>query len=138
MWFAPHQLVVCCDESEEDEFVFKLAAKKAGVYSRLQFFLDGSQAAAYFQKMTATAELPSVIFLRYQLPELSGDQLVRVIRQNAALNDVPIIYLTGVANDSPVPSADIPAGVTLTYESLITPETFSEVEELFRHIHRPM
>jgi hypothetical protein len=76
MWFENDQLIVCCDETKEDELLFRRAAKKAGVQCEIRFFTNGGLALDYFRQCSVKGPFPSVIFIRYQLADTSGGNLI--------------------------------------------------------------
>ncbi|MGD0849854.1 response regulator [Bradyrhizobium sp.] len=74
---------------------------------------------------------PKGILLDIQLPGLDGYEVARALRQNAALNGVPIIAVTSYAMAGDREKA-MAAGCDGYIEKPIDPETFvSEVERLF-------
>lgn len=133
MWFNPDQLIVCCDETADDELFFRRAARRAGLACELRFFNQGSDAFHFLKKCEAKDDLPSVIFVRYQLKDCSGRQLIKFIRDLPAFEKVPIVFLTSPESDGPLFDGEAPDGADIVYEKLISPETFTEVEELLRH-----
>jgi CheY-like chemotaxis protein len=134
MWFDPDQLIVCCEETEDDEFLFRRAAKKAGISCEIKVFTSAAAAFNYFKSQSGhKAELPSVIFIRYQLTDSSGTTLTKFIRALPGFEKVPIVFLTAATGDSDLFAGPPPAGTTILYEKLISPETFTEIDELLRH-----
>ena len=74
---------------------------------------------------------PRGILLDIQLPGLDGYEVARALRQNTALNGVPIIAVTSYAMAGDREKA-MSAGCDGYIEKPIDPETFvSEVERLF-------
>ena len=133
MWFDPDRLIVCCDETADDELCFRRAARRAGLACDLRFFSQGSEAYHFLKTCEAKDDLPSVIFVRYQLKDCSGQQLIKFIRDLPSFAGVPIVFLTSPDSDAPLFEGAAPAGANIVYEKLISPETFTEVEELLRH-----
>ncbi|HUT55535.1 MAG TPA: response regulator [bacterium] len=67
---------------------------------------------------------PGLIIMDIEMPKMKGDEAARVIRQNPAWKDIPIIALTAVAPDS--------LGRNLAYfdNYLVKPFGFNEMLEL--------
>jgi CheY-like chemotaxis protein len=134
MWFDPDHWIVCCDETAEDEFIFRRAAKKAGIPCEISFFKEGSEAYKVLKAESANkGGAPSIIFIRYQLNDCTGQNLIRFLQTVPGLQKVPIVFMTSPSNDDQFFSGSVPAGATIVYEKLISPETFTEVEEILRH-----
>jgi CheY-like chemotaxis protein len=134
MWFDPDKLIVCCEETEDDEFLFRRAAKKAGVSCDIKAFIKGSAAFDYFKEQSGRkGNFPSVIFIRYQLVDSSGATLIKFIRGLPGFEKIPIIFLTAATGESELFAGPAPTGATIVYEKLISPETFTEIGELLRH-----
>ena len=65
---------------------------------------------------------PDVIVLDLNLPDIDGQRVLRKLRANRALGQVPIIVITGYSRD------EIPAGVSSSADFCITkPASFEDV-----------
>jgi two-component system OmpR family response regulator len=65
---------------------------------------------------------PDVIVLDLNLPDIDGQRVLRKLRANRALGQVPIIVITGYSRD------EIPAGVSSSADFCITkPASFDDV-----------
>jgi len=65
---------------------------------------------------------PDVIVLDLNLPDIDGQRVLRKLRANRALGQVPIIVITGYGRD------EIPAGVSSSADFCITkPASFDDV-----------
>ena len=65
---------------------------------------------------------PDVIVLDLNLPDIDGQQVLRKLRANRVLGQVPIIVITGYGRD------EIPAGVSSSADFCITkPASFDDV-----------
>ena len=65
---------------------------------------------------------PDVIVLDLNLPDIDGQRVLRKLRANRVLGQVPIIVITGYSRD------DIPAGVSSSADFCITkPASFDDV-----------
>jgi CheY-like chemotaxis protein len=45
-------------------------------------------------------KLPDLIITDWEMPEMSGIELIRKLKQNTATSDIPIIMCTGIMTDS--------------------------------------
>jgi CheY-like chemotaxis protein len=134
MWFEPEHLIVCCEETDDDEFLFRRAARIAGIASEIKVFTEAAKAFNFFKSQSGRkSDLPSIIFVRYQLADSSGATLTKFIRGLPGFGKIPIVFLTAATGDSELFSGPLPPGVTILYEKLNSPETFTEIEELLRH-----
>lgn len=65
---------------------------------------------------------PDVIVLDLNLPDINGQRVLRKIRANRILGEVPIIVITGYSRE------DIPAGVSSSADfCIIKPASFDDV-----------
>ena len=65
---------------------------------------------------------PDVIVLDLNLPDIDGQRVLRKLRANRAMGQVPIIVITGYSRD------EIPAGVSSSADFCITkPASFDDV-----------
>ncbi len=74
---------------------------------------------------------PMLILLDIQLPVMDGYAVARALRQNPALEDVPIVAVTSYAMTGDRESA-LEAGCSGYIEKPINPETFTQ--EIAQHI----
>jgi len=71
---------------------------------------------------TARRFSPDVIVLDLNLPDIDGQRVLRKLRANRVLGQVPIIVITGYSRD------EIPAGVSSSADFCITkPASFDDV-----------
>jgi CheY-like chemotaxis protein len=133
--FDYEDLIVCCDETADDELSFRRAAKLAGVESEILFFKSGEEAERYFAKIgEAGSHLPSIIFLRYQMGPYRGTELLLKLRENPALKEIPVVFMTSPAWDAELFREPDPPEADVIYSKLVVPETFEEItEELNSH-----
>ncbi|HUR45186.1 MAG TPA: hypothetical protein VMZ27_04840 [Candidatus Saccharimonadales bacterium] len=128
--FGFEDLIVCCDETADDELCFRRAAKLAGVESEIVFIKNGEEAERYFAKVgQGGGHVPSVIFLRYQIGTYRGTELLLKLRENAALKSVPVVFMTSPAWDAELFREPDPPEADVIYSKLIVPESFEEVAE---------
>jgi len=83
---------------------------------------NGKEAIKYFNDNPE--DLPDLIIMDIEMPKMMGDEATRIIKQNPAWKDIPVIALTGVAPDS--------LGENLAYfdNYLVKPFGFNEMFEL--------
>jgi len=92
--------ILLVEDNEDDVFALKRALKKADIHVRLQVAGDGIQATDYLggvgQYGDRTAyPLPSLVLLDLKLPYKGGIEVLRWVREQPSLTDVPIVILTG-------------------------------------------
>jgi two-component system cell cycle response regulator DivK len=75
--------------------------------------------------------VPSLILLDIQLPGMDGYAVARALRQNPALDKVPIVAVTSYAMSGDREKA-LAAGCTGYIEKPINPDTF--IEQVERHL----
>jgi CheY-like chemotaxis protein len=107
------------------------AFKQAGLPHDLRVVRDGDEALAYLHregayKESETAPRPDVILLDLNLPRMGGHELLRAVKQDNRLRQVPIIVLT---------TSERPDDVRLAYDAganayLLKPVEFSRFTEV--------
>lgn len=72
------------------------ALKRCGIYHRLSLFRDGGEAMGFLnrQGVFARAPRPDVILLDLILPHVDGVELLRVLRADRVLKNIPVVVLT--------------------------------------------
>jgi two-component system, chemotaxis family, response regulator Rcp1 len=72
------------------------ALKRCGIYHRLSLFRDGGEAMGFLnrQGVFARAPRPDVILLDLILPHVDGVALLRELRAERVLKNIPVVVLT--------------------------------------------
>ena len=72
------------------------ALKRCGIYHRLSLFRDGAEAMGFLnrQGVFARAPRPDVILLDLILPHVDGVELLRELRADRVLKNIPVVVIT--------------------------------------------
>jgi CheY-like chemotaxis protein len=102
--------VVVVDDNPDDIFFFKRCYTKANATAPLVVAGDGEEAIATLQRLSAGEQaeangLPLIIFLDLKLPRVSGFSVLEWVRQQRALDAVPIAILSSSAEPRDVARA---------------------------------
>lgn len=79
---------------EDDQFMAELIVESLADAYEVQYVDNGSAALDSVSKQT-----PDLVLLDVSLPGLSGYEICRTIRQDAAFAELPIIFLSGMVKD---------------------------------------
>ena len=98
----PSQTILLVEDYEDDVFAMERALAEAKITNPLQVVTDGQQALDYLSGMGQYSNrtqypLPFIVFLDLKLPFIDGFEILGWIRQQAALNSIMVIVLTGSA-----------------------------------------
>jgi hypothetical protein len=101
LWNEPFDVLLV--EDNEDEIVMvQHTLKRAGLTDRPHVVRDGRAALdlllgprRYAAASSPLAEVPDVILLDLGLPKVSGLDVLRRIKENARLSDIPVVVLSG-------------------------------------------
>ena len=93
--------ILVAEDNPADVFLIREALAENGVHYTLESVDNGEKAVERISRFgnDPDAELPQLIVLDLNLPRLDGTEILRVVRQNAALREVPVVILT--SSDSP-------------------------------------
>jgi DNA-binding NarL/FixJ family response regulator len=86
----PRSIVLVVDDSPNTLRMLTDALESAGM--TVLVALEGEQALALIERVT-----PDVILMDAVMPGLDGFEICRRLKQNSALNHVPIIFMTGLS-----------------------------------------
>ena len=84
------QTLLLVEDNEDNRIIYSTVLRHLG-YTVLEA-LDGVQAIAL-----ARSELPDLILMDISIPEVDGWEATRILRQDPATKDIPIIALTAHA-----------------------------------------
>ena len=89
----------------EDDLLDAAAAKRLlrhnGLDKRLVIAADGKQAVSIMQS-SSPADLPQLILLDINLPDMSGIDLLKSIKKEDKFKDIPVVILTGSNEDQDI------------------------------------
>lgn len=109
-----------------------LAAER--ITNRIEVVASGAAALAYLERVVAgEAPIPVLCVLDLSLPDMSGLEVLRNIRETPALARLTVIMLTGSGND-----ADIDTAYDLGIDAyLIKPAGVHGLPDVVRELHLP-
>ncbi len=84
------QTILLVEDNEDNRIIYTTVLRHVG-FTVIEAH-DGAQALAL-----ARSERPALILMDISLPEIDGWEVTRILRQEAATRDVPIIALTAHA-----------------------------------------
>ncbi len=93
--FSPRP-VLLVDDDDDAILLIQLLLKRANVTSPINIATDGEQAIAYFQSRLENPStlLPMIVFLDLKLPRKDGFEVLKWVRSQPALNDLPIVIMS--------------------------------------------
>jgi two-component system response regulator len=101
---TPEATVLLVEDSADDVFLFERALGRTGIKTRLSTVRNGTAAVEYLKSVLEKREpdkfpRPDVIFLDLKLPQLSGFEVLRWVRQQNFDPPLSVIVLTGSDED---------------------------------------
>ena len=89
--------ILSVDDNVADQKLIALALKAANSYVDLHTLGNGDEAIACLRRRGkyASAPRPDLIILDLNLPKVSGADVMREIRRDASLKDIPVVIFTG-------------------------------------------
>jgi len=119
--------ILICDDDEDDRLLTRQALEAAHISNSLQFVEDGEQLLDYlYQRGRYAGEMglaprPGLILLDLNMPKKDGREVLKVIKQDKTLRDIPVVVLSTSRLDE-----DIVRSYELGVNSFISkPVTFS-------------
>lgn len=129
------QTILLVEDDANDVYFMKRAAREAGILDSLQVAQDGQEAMDYLGGLGEYADrerfpLPCLVLLDLKLPRVMGFEVLKWIRQQAALKSTSVIVLT---------SSDLKPDVDLAYRLgansyLVKPSTLDKFKETIARI----
>jgi CheY-like chemotaxis protein len=86
--------VLVVEDNADDRELLLRQLRKSGMDSHVKFISDGKEALDFLSRPGEPAEELIAIFLDLRLPSLSGIELLRRLRGQGPLQDVPVIVMT--------------------------------------------
>lgn len=93
-------LILVVEDDGSDAFLLHYAFQQAGILNPIKFVANAEQAMDYLGGSDPFANrenwpLPSLIFTDLHLPRASGLELVRWIKEQSHLREIPVIAMSG-------------------------------------------
>jgi CheY-like chemotaxis protein len=130
--------ILICDDDEDDRMLTQQALEGAHISNALRFVEDGEQLLDYlyqrgeFAGETGKAPRPGLILLDLNMPRMGGREVLRVIKGDKTLHDIPVVVLSTSRLDE-----DVTRSYQLGVNSFITkPVTFSGLVEAMNVLGR--
>jgi CheY-like chemotaxis protein len=91
--------VLLVEDNEDDIFVMKMACQRTGIPHSLKVVTDGAMAVDYLSGNGRYADrtehpLPDVVFLDIRMPKRNGHEVLKWIRSQPELKNLPVVMLT--------------------------------------------
>jgi len=91
-----HHLILVAEDDPDDQELIATAFSKADPSFRIAMVNNGREAVDYLNK--PDQQLPCVILLDYNMPELNGAQVIQLIAPDLRFRDIPKIILSTSSN----------------------------------------
>ena len=88
--------ILLIEDNEGDVYLLSLALEQAGFPHTLTILRDGSDAIAFVRHAPSLepSELPDLVLVDFNLPDIDGIALIRAFRAEPALCQIPIMLLS--------------------------------------------
>lgn len=130
--------ILVCDDDEDDRLLTQQALEDAHVSNDVRFVEDGVELLDYlhqrgqFAGETGKAPRPGLILLDLNMPKMDGREVLKVIKSDPTMRDIPIVVLSTSRLDE-----DIVRSYQLGVNSFITkPVTFTGLVEAMNVLGR--
>ena|SRR5580704_6251522 len=104
-------MILLVEDNEDDVFLMERAMRQAGITLPMQLAENGRDALDYLKGVGKFADrmafpVPSVIFLDLKLPYVHGFEVLRWLKQESALGNIPVAVLSSSLEESDQVTAD--------------------------------
>ena len=126
--------ILVAEDKPDDVWLLRRALHKAGASARLEVARDGQEVIDYlidYLSAPSIAVFPSVLLLDLDLPRRNGFEVLRWIRTDPRLSQLPVIVFSDSSSDCDIDSARV-LGAT---EYCIKPTTADLFDEWVREFH---
>ena len=131
----PRPVILLVDDNPHDVVLIRLAFRRVGIIDTIHLVKDGDEAMRYIRGEGAYADrhqfpVPTLVLLDLKMPQTSGFEVLRWIREQPKLAAVVIVVMSGSKND-----ADIERAYSLGANSyLVKPSRFEEMVKMMESL----
>ena len=87
--------ILLIEDNEGDVLLTKVALENTGVPFKLNILDNGESAINFLNKIHATTEdIPDIILLDINLPKKNGHEVLKFIKNNDQIKQIPVVILT--------------------------------------------
>jgi DNA-binding response OmpR family regulator len=83
---------------DDDVALLEMAGEILDAHYQVSLAKSGEQALEYLQRAAESGSLPGLILLDIDMPRMDGYQTLQKIRDFNGLQDVPVVFLTGMTD----------------------------------------
>jgi two-component system response regulator len=91
--------ILLVDDDDDCRLLVRDAIGECDAPNRVVEVGDGQQALDYLRSAAVEGSKPGLIFLDIEMPRMNGLETLRRIKADPMLKDIPVVMLTGVAED---------------------------------------
>jgi CheY-like chemotaxis protein len=122
--------VLLVEDNDNDVFMMRMACQRTGIPHLFQVVTDGDAAVEYLSRSGAYADAathppPDVVFLDIKMPKRNGHQVLKWIRDQGELKNLPVVMLTGSDQEDDVTQA-YQLGATSYLQKIADPAEFAQ------------
>jgi two-component system, chemotaxis family, response regulator Rcp1 len=91
------KVILLVEDNDSDAALVEMALQKFGSKNHLTIVRDGEQAVNYLCRRGehADAPTPNLVILDWNLPRMNGMEVLREVRKNPSLRNVPFVVFSG-------------------------------------------
>ena len=102
--------ILIADDDADDRMLIEDAFEENGIPNQIHFVEDGEQLLAFLRREGAFSEyasepLPRLILLDLNMPKVDGRTALAAIKDDPALNQIPVVILTTSRADTDISKA---------------------------------
>ncbi|CAM2065028.1 Response regulator [Sulfidibacter corallicola] len=94
--------ILLVEDSPEDLRILRRALKRAGMDFPILHFEQGEDALRFLQRQSPAEDRPSLIMLDVNLPGIDGLEILRLLKADDRLQQIPVIMLTTTVDEHEV------------------------------------
>lgn len=115
------------DDNDESDF-FQIALDFLGIDFQFQFYNTAKDFVTHIEK--TDSQLPDIIFVDMSMPEISGKDLIELLRKNVKFDAIQaVIYTAHISEKDKQAMMDLG-----TFEFFIKPTEFSELTQMLKEM----